>query len=497
MRKTFRTSSALLIVLATGCGQGDETARTSQPVQSEPIFVPDNPDCESLGLTSFWYKVDPPDSGTYPLDALNTVVVSVDDLLFDWSSTLSIDAVIVKGGPNANLYLYDPEALSNDGEPSLHAPVNPSNGLYYGLSHIEFCFDYEVTVAKTALPSFQRTYDWEIDKTSTVTELLLSDGQVYLVPYEVTVAVAGYTDSDWQVAGAVVVHNPAPFAAVLTGIADLLDGDPVALDCGVDFPFTLPAGATLECSYQVALGAAPAAPLVNAVEVTTTGPVGGGGATAIADFTSATIDAVDDCVDVTDDQVGPLGSVCVGDAPRTFAYDGAAGPYECGEHQLVNVASLVTDDTGATGSDAWTIAVTVPCELGCTLTPGYWKTHSSHGPAPYDDTWALLPAGAETPFYLSGQTYYQALWTPPARNAYYILARAFIAAQLNQLDGASFGAAQSAWDQAAALLAVYTPADIAALKGAAGNGLRAQLIALAATLDAYNNGLIGPGHCDE
>lgn len=294
MRKTFRTSSALLIVLATGCGQGDETARTSQPVQSEPIFVPDNPDCESLGLTSFWYKVDPPDSGTYPLDALNTVVVSVDDLLFDWSSTLSIDAVIVKGGPNANLYLYDPEALSNDGEPSLHAPVNPSNGLYYGLSHIEFCFDYEVTVAKTALPSFQRTYDWEIDKTSTVTELLLSDGQVYLVPYEVTVAVAGYTDSDWQVAGAVVVHNPAPFAAVLTGIADLLDGDPVALDCGVDFPFTLPAGATLECSYQVALGAAPAAPLVNAVEVTTTGPVGGGGATAIADFTSATIDAVDD-----------------------------------------------------------------------------------------------------------------------------------------------------------------------------------------------------------
>ena len=26
----------------------------------------------------------------------------------------------------------------------------------------------------------------------------------------------------------------------------------------------------------------------------------------------------------------------------------------------------------------------------CTLTQGYWKTHSSYGPAPYDVTWAIL-----------------------------------------------------------------------------------------------------------
>jgi len=28
---------------------------------------------------------------------------------------------------------------------------------------------------------------------------------------------------------------------------------------------------------------------------------------------------------------------------------------------------------------------------GCSYTPGYWKTHSKYGPAPYDDVWALLP----------------------------------------------------------------------------------------------------------
>jgi hypothetical protein len=40
-----------------------------------------------------------------------------------------------------------------------------------------------------------------------------------------------------------------------------------------------------------------------------------------------------------------------------------------------------------------------------------------------------------------------------------------------------------------------TPADIAALKE--NNPLRKQFISLAYTLDQYNNGYIGPGHCSE
>jgi hypothetical protein len=38
---------------------------------------------------------------------------------------------------------------------------------------------------------------------------------------------------------------------------------------------------------------------------------------------------------------------------------------------------------------------------GCTLTPGYWKTHSKYGPAKYDTTWALK--GEDTPFLLKWQ----------------------------------------------------------------------------------------------
>ena len=129
---------------------------------------------------------------------------------------------------------------------------------------------------------------------------------------------------------------------------------------------------------------------------------------------------------------------------------------------------------------------------GCTLTPGYWKTHAQYGPAPYDTTWAVI--GEDTTFYLSGQSYYVVLWTTPARgNAYYILAHQFIAAKLNISKGASASDVQAMIDEAATLFSEWTPAQIGALKGE--DEIRARFVWLAGILDAYNNGIIGPGHC--
>ena len=130
--------------------------------------------------------------------------------------------------------------------------------------------------------------------------------------------------------------------------------------------------------------------------------------------------------------------------------------------KFINIASFTTNDTGTTGSSSWTVDINVPCAGGCSLTPGYWKTHSEFGPAPYDDTWAQLPNGASTPFYLSGKTYYQVLWTAPQGNAYYILAHAFIAAKLNGLNGADTSAISSQLDWAEAFFAAentYYPAQ--------------------------------------
>ncbi len=149
------------------------------------------------------------------------------------------------------------------------------------------------------------------------------------------------------------------------------------------------------------------------------------------------------------------------------------------------------------GFDVQAIAFESECVLGggCTLTQGYWKTHSENGPAPYDATWAELASGASTPFFLSGQSYYDVLWTAPkGGNVYYILAHQWIAAYMNVLNGASIPTeVESAWNEAKAWFEATTPEQAAGLKGSD----KAPWNAIAELLDDYNNGLVGPGHCSE
>lgn len=181
-----------------------------------------------------------------------------------------------------------------------------------------------------------------------------------------------------------------------------------------------------------------------------------------------------------------LGSVPADAMPYSFKILRPIGPYEdCGTYYVDNTARLCTGETST-----WRITVRVPCEEGCTLTPGYWKTHSVYGPAPYDDTWASI--GEDTAFFLSGQSYYEVLWTPPSGgNPYYILAHAYIAAELNQLNGASIpDDVLSAFDKATALFEKYAPDQV-------DRSLRGDFLSVAEILDNYNNGLIGPGHCSE
>ena len=225
---------------------------------------------------------------------------------------------------------------------------------------------------------------------------------------------------------------------------------------------------------------------------------------------------IDDCIELSDPVAAASPwTICVpidsttGAFPNPFettrTYSRLIGPYtaeQCGAIEVPNTASFVTvvnptpnplgasTATGATGSDGHLVVVDVPCEGGCTLTPGYWKTHSEYGPAPYDDTWALIGEG--TAFFSSGKTYYQALWTPPRGNAYYILAHAYIAAKLNLLNDASPTAevtAAMAW--AEAFFTGLSPSP--PISGS----LRAQALSYASLLDRYNNGDIGPGHCSE
>jgi hypothetical protein len=700
-------AAALLLASVRPAGATDVT----------PIFVAGNPSCTALGY-AFGFKVDPPNAGTYSIDGINTVTVTTDGVNFNWSSTLAMDAVISKGGPNANVYVYSPERTSDTG---LHSPINPNNGTPFGLSHIDFCFDYEVSVSKTAETSFTRTWQWQIDKSVAPAHWELFTGDTGTSRYTVAVARTGYTDSGWAVHGTISIHNPSPMNATIASVSDLITGSGIgsigpAVNCGVGFPYALGSNQTLECTYATALP--DGAGRTNTATVATTGTVGGGSGsaavtfgdpttqvnasihvadsnggswqfgdsgsvsydrafqcpggvygntativetgqsdsasvsvqcynltvtkdartaldrdwewtivktadqqvltltpgqqflvnyqvdlsaasadsnwsahgtiqvhnphptraavllgvadvvgggidalvncgvgfpyalapgadlsctytvdlpsaatrtntatatrqafaygpdgsgtpagttsasgTAMVDFSNASVSSFDECVDVTDSLQGALGTVCAANAPKSLTYSRWVGPFaspgECGDRNVNNTAAFTTNDTGATGDDSWTVLVHVVCQQGCTLTPGYWKTHSRRGPAPYDDTWTQLgPLQENKVFFLSGKTYYQALWQAPAGNAYYILAHAWIATTLNGLNGASMPAeVQSAWNEATTLFQAWTPAQIAAQKG--NQQPRKRMLELAGLLDMYNNGLLGPGHCSE
>ncbi|MCJ7749504.1 MAG: hypothetical protein MUQ65_00160 [Armatimonadetes bacterium] len=373
----------------------------------------------------------------------------------------------------------------------------------------ELNIDVDVTATTDAVS----TYIWSIDKWADRRTLTVNYGEEVPVNYCVTVDVC-CADDEYLVSGDIYVTNEGPGSVDIYDVVVTISPDiPATADCGITFSYALDESETLTCSYSALLPDDSTRTV--SVDVTVNGLSGYQG-TADVNFTGVVPEELDECVEVTDDYEGYLGSACVWEAPKTFYYTRLIGGSEvCGCDEVVNHAYFTTNDTGLSACAIRTISVLTPCDGACTRGPGYWKTHSEYGPAPYDDTWAELPNGAATDFFLSGQSYYQVMWTPKRGNAYYILAFQWIAAHLNVQSGASVpNDVLDAWLEAQEFFETYTPEDIAALKstGAAPLGparlrsrtrtrsegndeLRQQLIELAEILAMYNEGYVGPGHC--
>jgi hypothetical protein len=142
MHTSMRRRLAIAVAAMAGA-VGLFVALPASAQSNDGELVPGNPGCDDIapeGVTWIELKVEPPEDGDSS-DGTLTVNVDVsntdDGQVFDWESNIGVDAVIVKGGPNANVYVYDPESMGDTG---LHAPVN-SSGMWAGLSHISFCYD--------------------------------------------------------------------------------------------------------------------------------------------------------------------------------------------------------------------------------------------------------------------------------------------------------------------------------------------------------------------
>lgn len=158
--------TALLVVPASADHVQSGPPTTTLNVQPQGLH--DNPTCDDVTTPSdaflFEKKIEPVEDGTFPLasgdlsgsvtvDAYNTPEGQAFD--FDFAGDFVAATVVVKGGPNANLYDYlGAHAPGADADTFLHAPVNPNNGKFYGLSHISFCVaeaGAAIAIEKTAV----------------------------------------------------------------------------------------------------------------------------------------------------------------------------------------------------------------------------------------------------------------------------------------------------------------------------------------------------------
>ena len=165
----------ITMVIGAGCligaSQGGAGASSGQATTSAPVEVGENATCADLapeGATWVEFKVEPVADGTFS-DGTLTVTIDVRDTaegpVFDWTSNIGVDAVFVKGGPGGLLYVYDPPAEST-GDTGLHAPVNPRNDKFFGLSHVSFCYDKDQATTTEAPTTTSTT----MASTTTTTE---------------------------------------------------------------------------------------------------------------------------------------------------------------------------------------------------------------------------------------------------------------------------------------------------------------------------------------
>ena len=138
-----------------------------------PVLVQGNPTCEQLAPGTIELRVEPVADGTYG-DGTLSVTIDVRDTaqgpVFDFTANIGVEAVFVKGGPNGNLYAYTPEITADT---DLHAPVNPANNQYFGLSHLLFCYDVEPptnTPTATNTPTDTATFTSTNTPTNTSTD---------------------------------------------------------------------------------------------------------------------------------------------------------------------------------------------------------------------------------------------------------------------------------------------------------------------------------------
>jgi len=181
-------------------------------------------------------------------------------------------------------------------------------------------------------------------------------------------------------------------------------------------------------------------------------------------------------------KIGPNETIRVeiGDLQDETGVTGTRG--ELDEGVRYYFAAFANDENGAAASDLSVVVNdATTATTNCTYTQGYWKNHES--------AWPVSSLTLGTVNYTKAECL-AILGEPVNGNGLISLAHQLIAALLNIAQGADPSAASAAIASANALIGGLVVPPI-------GGGFLdpANTTVLTQTLDDYNNGITGPGHC--
>ncbi|HSE09778.1 MAG TPA: LPXTG cell wall anchor domain-containing protein [Nocardioidaceae bacterium] len=278
---------------------------------------------------SDWYGTDGSAKGSRSFDfadAKTTVSdgsVRVSDDQFDLSEGGAVDTE-VKAADGPRTFTYSMTRSGKAGTcstyPNTAKITERDGGTKTSSQTVEVCALAELQVSKTAHASYDRTYEWDITKVADRRRLETEKGTPGTVVYTVGVTPAGYTDSGWELSGAVTVHNTNDYKDVsvtLTDVPDLGPGVTCAFDETTDL--VVEASGSRKFTYSCTFAEKPAYDGGNTVRVDWHG--------GSVEASSAVVFEVDEetnrTVTITDDRLDPseLGEVTWDESGETVEFE--------------------------------------------------------------------------------------------------------------------------------------------------------------------------------
>ncbi|MEN6570795.1 MAG: hypothetical protein ABFD24_03040 [Anaerolineaceae bacterium] len=197
----------------------------------------------------------------------------------------------------------------------------------YSNASVEVCVGLDLTAAKTAAGTFNRTYNWEILKDVDANTINIASGGTATFNYTVNVNQTGFADSGWTLAGVITITNPNDWEDItLATLGDTVDnGGSCTVDPG---PYVIPMSGHLDVNYTCSFASAPSSYSgTNTASITWDAAAAHtptGAAQGTHGFTLTQLGSTNKTVNVTDTLGGSLGSVTGTDgtpyATATFTY---------------------------------------------------------------------------------------------------------------------------------------------------------------------------------